>query len=101
MVDQEKVIEVSIGSKHLSIDKESIEEVTLLEKLPDQLVRRFGTASDKFLEGSFSSKDYGALQVLLDPTTAPYILIKNKEGTWLINSREPDQTLSFYQKIHQ
>ena len=101
MVDQEKVIEVSIGSKHLSIDKESIEEVTLLEKLPDQLVRRFGTASDKFLEGSFSSKDYGALQVLLDPTAAPYILIKNKEGTWLINSREPDQTLSFYQKIHQ
>ena len=101
MVDQEKVIEVSIGSKHLSIDKESIEEVTLLEKLPDQLVRRFGTASDKFLEGSFSSKDYGALQVLLDPTAAPYILVKNKEGTWLINSREPDQTLSFYQKIHQ
>ena len=101
ITDKQEVLEVSLGSKHLSIDKDSIEEVILLQELPEQLVRRFGTATDKLLEGSFSAKDYGSLRLLADPTAAPFILIKNKDGNWLINSRDPDMTLSIYQKIKQ
>ena len=101
IADKQEVLEVCLGSKHISIDKNSIEEVILLQELPEQLVRRFGTATDKLLEGSFSARDYGSLHLLADPTAAPFILIKNKDGNWLINSRDPDMTLSIYQKIKQ
>ena len=84
------------GMTHYEFSKESIQEVTLLEELPQDLRRRFGTAMDTYLEGDFVSDEYGRMKLLLDPTVSPWLLIRTDEKLYLFGTREGQLTRDLY-----
>ena len=62
------------------IASDDVESVEVVDRLPD-MTRTFGGAADTFLEGDFSSKEYGPLKVCLDPEVGPWLLVRTKGGT--------------------
>ena len=70
----------SHGGSEYEIALDDIEEVQLLEELPDGLRRVAGTGMDTVLKGRFTSQDWGSLELCLDPRTGPWLLVTTAEG---------------------
>jgi hypothetical protein len=69
-----------------------VESVEVLDRLPE-MTRTFGGAADTFLEGDFSSEEYGPLKVCLDPEAGPWLLVRTKGGTaYLLGASDPVRT---------
>ncbi|MCI1646497.1 MAG: DUF5808 domain-containing protein [Olsenella sp.] len=69
-----------------------VESVDALHRLPD-MTRTFGGSADTFLEGDFSSEEYGPLKVCLDPEAGPWLLVRTKGGTaYLLGASDPART---------
>ena len=74
------------------INVADVQSVEVLDELP-QMTRTFGGAADTFLEGDFSSEQYGALKVCLDPEAGPWLLVRTTDGTiYLLGASDADQT---------
>ena len=64
----------------------------MLEELPSDLRRRFGTAAETLLEGSYASEEIGTARVNLDPRQGPYLLIRTADGeVYLFGTRDGSQ----------
>lgn len=88
------------GNKTESLDRSSITEVQLLPELPQNMHRNWGNAMDKLWSGNFSIKGTGSVQVSLDPTIPPFLLISLSDGSHhLVGSRQPAQTEAVYQQL--
>jgi hypothetical protein len=75
-----------------SVSTEEISEVQVLQTLPSDLRRRFGTAAETLLEGSYASEEIGTARVNLDPRRGPYLLIRTYGGdTYLFGTRDGSQ----------
>lgn len=90
-LDDGKVVCTS-GMGNYSVNTEEISEVQVLQTLPSDLRRRFGTAAETLLEGSYASEEIGTARVNLDPRQGPYLLIRTDGGdTYLFGTRDGSQ----------
>ena len=95
----EQTVEADAGMTHYKVVLEDIRETELLEKLPDDLQRRWGTGMDTLLEGKFRSGMTGDVTVLLDPGKGPFILIRTEDKTYLFGVREQGEAEKIYEQI--
>ena len=80
------------GTKETRIPRAEITDVTLLDELPDGLSRTNGTSMEHLTYGRYFSRVYGGIDLCLDPTEPPFLLISTAEKTYLLASREAEQT---------
>ncbi|MBQ3107274.1 MAG: hypothetical protein IJC68_01525 [Firmicutes bacterium] len=97
----EEVLLADCGGTAYEIPLDSIESVQLLEELPKRLARTWGTATENFLGGNFSSKTLGSLKVCLDPTVKPFLLIEAGGKTYLLGSRDAAETRALYETLKE
>lgn len=96
----ETTLTSSHGSRDYVVERSDIAGVELLEELPQGLVRTMGTGLPNLLKGDFSATDIGAMDVCLDPTCPPFLLIEEESGrTLLLGSREPGQVRQIYEEL--
>ena len=87
------------GNKETRIPRAEITEVTLLEELPDGLSRTNGTSMEHLAYGRYFSREYGGIDLCLDPTEPPFLLVQTEERTYLLASRDPEQTWAAYHAL--
>lgn len=79
-----------------------IEQVELLTELPKNMTRNWGSGFDRQLSGRFSAPGYGAMELSLDPTKPPYLLVTLHDGTtYLIGSRDTTETEEIYRRLNR
>ncbi len=95
-------ISCNVISSKYKVEIADIEETELLEKLPKGLYRVAGSGMPDLYSGRFSAKDMNNLKLIVDPNTAPYILIKTKENIYyLFGSRDSEYTEQVYEQLHK
>lgn len=88
------------GPTKYEIPLEDIVEVELIDKLPEKLVRTWGTGMENLLKGNFSSPSTGNMKLCLDPNVAPFIFITMKNGDkYMFGVRDKDETEKIYLKL--
>jgi len=88
------------GRTEYVIELEDVQSVQLMEELPDNMIRNFGTAMPQLLKGDFTASEIGHVKVCLDPTVPPFVLIETEEGRrYLLGSREPGEAEEVYGQI--
>ena len=87
----------SSGMTTYRVPLDQIVSVEKLTELPD-MVRSWGTAMPGLDKGNWAVIGYGSVKVLIDPTTPPFLMIKDKTGQWwLFGTRTPELTERVYQ----
>ena len=88
------------GNKETRIPRAEITEVALLEELPDGLSRTNGTSMEHLAYGRYFSREYGGINLCLDPTEPPFLLVQTAERSYLVASREAEQTWAVYKTLN-
>ena len=96
---KEQTLIASNGMSSYKIDMEDIQEVILLDELPENLQREMGTGLPTLLKGKFSSSQYGAMTLVCDPTCPPYIVIKTTKKIYMIGTKDANQTERIYEEL--
>jgi len=78
---------------------ESIEEVELMESLPDIKARTNGSAVGNHLKGHFRTTEFGAVKLFVNSKVTPFVYLKSKGKVVIFNLPEAQQTEAVYQKI--
>ena len=87
------------GGKETCISRTEITEVTLLDDLPEHLTRSNGTSMEHVMHGRYVARGYGGLNLCLDPTQPPFLLVQTEGRTYLLASRDPEQTWAAYHAL--
>ena len=87
------------GGKETCIPRTEITEVTLLDELPEHLTRSNGTSMEHVMHGRYVARGYGGLNLCLDPTQPPFLLVQTEGRTYLLASRDPEQTWAAYHAL--
>ena len=87
------------GGKETCIPRTEITEVTLLDDLPEHLTRSNGTSMEHVMHGRYVARGYGSLNLCLDPTQPPFLLVQTEGRTYLLASRDPEQTWAAYHAL--
>ena len=87
------------GGKETCIPLTEITEVTLLDDLPEHLTRSNGTSMEHVMYGRYVARGYGGLNLCLDPTQPPFLLVQTEGRTYLLASRDPEQTWAAYHAL--
>ncbi len=88
------------GTTCYDVPLEEVEEVQLLEELPEDMLRTNGLGGQHLCKGSFTAEGMPDLKVIADPTMPPYLQIKTRGGTdYLFGTREPEVTQEFFADI--
>ena len=83
-----------------TVPYEEIADVQLLEELPKNMVRTFGTGMENLLKGDFNASGIGSMKVCLDPNYAPFILITTDRGqNYLFGCRDGELTKQVYEQL--
>lgn len=98
---EEQQIEAKAGMTDYKVSLEEVQEIQILEELPEGLVRKVGTGMDTLLKGRFYSPSTGNVIVMLDPTCGPYILITAENQTYLFGTRDSSETEALYEELTQ
>jgi uncharacterized membrane protein len=77
----------------------SIEEVTLLETLPNIERRTNGSALGPNLKGNFRTSEYGAVKLFVNRDNPPFILLQSNSNIAIFNLAQADETKDAYDKI--
>lgn len=85
------------GKREYIVD--DIDRAELLYELPDGLTRVMGTGLPNLLKGDFRAKGMSHLNVCLDPTCPPFILVESKGEYCLFGTRDAAQTENIYKKM--
>lgn len=94
------VLTAKAGMTKYSVELSDITEVELLETLPKNMSRVYGSAMDTMLKGDFTSAETGKIKVIVDPTAGPFILIRTEEGRgYLLGTRDKSVTRSIYDAV--
>jgi len=86
------------GMHKYTIETVDVVGVQLLEELP-AISRTGGTGLPEFLGGNFASKEYGKLKVCLNPTAPPFVLVETEEQTYLLGTKDEQQTMAIYEAL--
>lgn len=96
------VVTASYGSSFYEVALEDIEEVELLDALPEGLRRVGGTGAETLLKGKFRSSEYGSLTLCLDPSSPPFLRIKTTYGRqFLFGTRESTGVEDIFARINE
>ena len=87
------------GTKETRIPRAEITEVTLLDELPENLMRSNGTSMEHVMRGRYTARGFGGLTLCLDPTAPPFLLVSTADKTYLLASRDPEQTRAAYNML--
>lgn len=99
-IDAEHV-KITSGYTGAEFDKDEIEEIKLIEKLPDEkFVRTNGSADGNQWLGKFRGSKSGACRMYVWLKETPIIEIKTDKYTIFINSKEYGQTEKWYEKLN-
>ena len=94
------VLTAKAGMTKYIVDLSEITEVELLETLPKNMSRIYGSAMDTMLKGDFTSSETGKIKVILDPTAGPFLLIRTESGRgYLLGTRDAAATRSLYDTL--
>ena len=96
---EEQILIASSGGKEYEISVDDIESMELREKLPNDMVRIMGTGMENLSKGKFKSETLGRLELCLDPTCRPFILIDTGEEQYLLGTRDSEYTELMYQQL--
>lgn len=95
-------VTVTSGYSNISFDRNEIEDVQLLDALPDDNFYKInGSADGKQYLGKFKGKETGKCQMYVTLDVTPILEIKMPEYTVFINSREGGMAESWYQELKQ
>ncbi len=78
---------------------EEINNVQLLEELPNIEVRTNGSAIGSKLKGNFRTTEFGAVKLFVDADTPPFIYFEVDGKKVIFNDTDPDVTEAAYDKI--
>jgi hypothetical protein len=96
----ETAIVSSSGRSEYAVPYKEISDLQLLEELPKNMVRTFGTGMENLLKGNFTASEIGSMKVRLDPNYAPFILITTGDGGhYLFGSRDSELTKQVYEQL--
>ena len=95
-------VTVTSGYSNISFDRDEIEEVQLLDALPDDNFYKVnGSADGKQYLGKFKGKEAGKCQMYVTLDVTPILEIKMPEYTVFINSQEEGKAEKWYQELKQ
>jgi len=96
----ETTLTAAHGTREYVVERENIVDVELLERLPKGLTRTMGTGMPNLLKGNFAAPELGALNVCLDPTCPPFLLLEDSEGRlYLLGAREAGLVEQVYEEL--
>ena len=78
----------------------SIEELTLMEDLPEITIRTNGSAIGSKLRGNFRMEELGAVKLFMDADVPPYIYFEHEGRIVIFNLGEEQKTEEFYEKMY-
>jgi hypothetical protein len=78
---------------------DSIEDVILMEELPDIVMRTNGSALGSNLKGHFRTKEFGSVKLFVNTQKPPFIYLHEAERITIFNTGTPDQTEETYEEI--
>ncbi len=83
------------GSTRYEVPFSEIEQLELLEEMPEGLWRTNGLGGQHLFKGSFTGGGMADIKMIADPTVPPYLKIKTTSGQYyLFGSRDPEVTES-------
>lgn len=102
LIYEEDVLIAQHWKEAYRIEKQDMEQVTLLEEEPD-IRRNSGTGMETLKKGNFYSNRYEqSMSVCLNPEEPPFLLIKTEEGAWyLLGSGDGQETREIYRRLKQ
>jgi len=77
----------------------SMEELTLMEDLPEITIRTNGSAIGSKLRGNFRMEEFGAVKLFINADVSPYIYFEHEGRIVIFNLGEEEKTEEFYQKM--
>ena len=85
------------GSTRYEVSLGEIEQIELLNEMPDGLWRTNGLGGQHLFKGSFTGSGMSDLKIIADPTNPPYLKIKTTSGQYyLFGSHDPDITEALF-----
>ncbi|NLO75885.1 MAG: DUF3784 domain-containing protein [Clostridia bacterium] len=78
---------------------DSIEDVELLESLPEIKVRTNGSAVGSHLKGHFRTTELGAVKLFVNSKISPFVYLKCKGKDVIFNLPQSEETKAAYQEI--
>ena len=98
----DNTVAITSGYSNISFDRDEIEDMQLLDALPDDNFYKVnGSADGKQYLGKFKGKEAGKCQMYVTLDVTPILEIKMPEYTIFINSREGGMAESWYQELKQ
>lgn len=95
--------EVSLSapfSRTREISLKDIESVELVDKIPSDSIRIYGSATDHYLTGEFKVADETAY-LLVYKKEAPILKIKTKDYAYYYTNKDPKETKKEYQRLQE
>jgi hypothetical protein len=81
------------------VDWEKIDKVSLEEKLPQIKARTNGASIGEINKGNFRLSDKSRAVLYIFSSQPPFIYIESKQGLIIINDKDKEVTLKFYNEI--
>jgi hypothetical protein len=100
VVLDEEGIEIE-GMYGASYTWSSMEELTLLEELPEIIIRTNGSGIGSKLRGNFRMEEFGAVKLFMDAAISPYIYFEHDGKIVIFNLGEEDKTEEFYKEMNE
>lgn len=94
------IVNVNAPVYHTSFELADVEEVTLLDAMPDvHYTRTNGVGTSQYLLGNFTLKDYGQCKLYVYRKYTPVLQIKLKDRYIFFNSKEEGRTEKLYGQL--
>ena len=88
------------GQYGLTINKDNIQKIELLNSIPHIKARTNGFALGRILKGHFTLDNFGKCRLFLHLPNPPFLYIElNNDNKILFNSTDPQYTKGLYEKI--
>lgn len=100
VVLKEEGIEIE-GMYGASYDWSSMEELTLMEELPEVIIRTNGSGIGSKLRGHFRMEEYGAVKLFMDAAVPPYIYFEHEGKIVIFNLGEEEKTEELYNEMNE
>lgn len=79
----------------------SMDELTLMEELPEITIRTNGSAIGSNLRGHFRMEEFGAVKLFMDADVSPYIYFEHDGKIVIFNLGEEGKTEEFFKKMNE
>lgn len=89
------------GSTRYEVPLDEIEEIELLNEMPEGLLRTNALGGQHLFKGSFTGSGMSDLKIIADPTSPPYLKIKTASGQYyLFGSRDAEVAARIFAELN-